>query len=61
MSTTATGRREVARRDDATSSSTRTFRAPIEYVWAAVTEPARLARWIGTWTGDPRRARSTSG
>jgi uncharacterized protein YndB with AHSA1/START domain len=32
---------------------TRTFQAPIEDVWAAVTEPERLARWIGTWTGDP--------
>jgi len=32
---------------------TRTFRAPIEAVWAAVTEPGRLERWIGTWTGDP--------
>ena len=32
---------------------TRQFRAPIETVWAAVTEPARLERWIGTWTGDP--------
>ena len=31
----------------------RTFTAPIEAVWAAVTEPARLARWIGTWEGDP--------
>lgn len=31
----------------------RTFRAPVEDVWAAVTEPARLQRWIGTWTGDP--------
>ncbi|WP_205473566.1 SRPBCC family protein [Nocardioides sp. SYSU D00038] len=31
----------------------RTFAAPIEDVWAAVTEPERLARWIGTWTGDP--------
>lgn len=31
----------------------RTFAAPIEAVWAAVTEPARLERWIGTWTGDP--------
>ncbi len=31
----------------------RSFRAPIEDVWAAVTEPERLARWIGTWTGDP--------
>lgn len=32
---------------------TRTFRAPIEDVWAAVTEPARLERWVGTWSGDP--------
>ncbi len=32
---------------------TRTFNAPIDDVWAAVTEPDRLARWIGTWTGDP--------
>jgi uncharacterized protein YndB with AHSA1/START domain len=32
---------------------TRAFRAPIEDVWAAVTDPERLARWIGTWDGDP--------
>jgi uncharacterized protein YndB with AHSA1/START domain len=32
---------------------TRELRAPIEDVWAAVTEPERLARWIGSWTGDP--------
>lgn len=32
---------------------TRTFPAPIEDVWAAVTESDRLARWIGGWTGDP--------
>jgi len=32
---------------------TRTFAAPIEDVWAAVTEPERLARWIGSWEGDP--------
>jgi uncharacterized protein YndB with AHSA1/START domain len=31
----------------------REFRAPIEDVWAAVTESERLARWIGTWSGDP--------
>ena len=31
----------------------RTFHAPIEHVWAAVTESDRLARWIGTWSGDP--------
>jgi uncharacterized protein YndB with AHSA1/START domain len=32
---------------------TRELRAPIEDVWAAITEPERLARWIGTWEGDP--------
>ncbi len=32
---------------------TRQLRAPIEDVWAAVTEPDRLARWIGRWDGDP--------
>ncbi len=36
---------------------TREFRAPIEDVWAAVTESERLARWIGTWTGDPESGR----
>lgn len=30
---------------------TRTFRAPIEDVWASVTEPERTARWIGPWKG----------
>ncbi|MDO9455945.1 SRPBCC domain-containing protein [Nocardioides sp.] len=32
---------------------TRTFAAPIDDVWAACTEPARMERWIGTWSGDP--------
>ena len=36
---------------------TRQFRAPIEDVWASVTEPARLERWIGTYTGDPAAGR----
>lgn len=36
---------------------TRTFRAPIEDVWAAVTEPERLERWIGTYRGDPGTGR----
>jgi uncharacterized protein YndB with AHSA1/START domain len=31
----------------------RTFAAPVEDVWAAITESDRLARWIGSWTGDP--------
>jgi uncharacterized protein YndB with AHSA1/START domain len=32
---------------------TRSFAAPIDDVWASVTESDRLARWFGTWTGDP--------
>ncbi|MDR7276100.1 SRPBCC family protein [Catenuloplanes atrovinosus] len=31
---------------------TRTFRAPVEDVWASITEPERTARWYGTWTGE---------
>lgn len=49
---TATGRRE--QRGELTYVVLeRSFRAPIDVVWVAVTEPARLARWIGTWSGDP--------
>lgn len=48
----ATGRRaDVEGRDSLVW--TRTFRASLDDVWAAVTEPARLERWIGTWAGDP--------
>jgi uncharacterized protein YndB with AHSA1/START domain len=36
---------------------TREFSAPIGDVWAAVTEPERLERWIGTYTGDPESGR----
>ena len=35
----------------------RTFDAAIDDAWAAVTEPERMARWIGTWTGDPATKR----
>ncbi|WP_405801412.1 SRPBCC domain-containing protein [Streptomyces sp. NBC_01506] len=31
---------------------TRAFALPVEEVWAAVTEPARTARWFGPWEGD---------
>ena len=31
---------------------TRTFRAPLDDVWASLTEPERTARWYGPWTGD---------
>ncbi|WP_329109519.1 SRPBCC family protein [Micromonospora sp. NBC_01699] len=46
---TATGRDLVLRR---------TFRAPIEDVWASVTESERTARWFGPWKGDPAPGRT---
>jgi len=46
------GRREE-RDGGATLVIERTFRAPVGDVWACVTEPERLVRWIGTWAGDP--------
>lgn len=33
---------------------TREFTAPIEDVWASITESERTARWFGPWTGDGR-------
>lgn len=48
----ATGRREQRDGVDQLVLE-RTFRAPIDDVWAAVTDPVRMVRWIGTWTGDP--------
>lgn len=31
----------------------RTYHQPAADVWSALTEPDRVARWMGTWTGDP--------
>lgn len=31
----------------------RTYADPVTHVWAALTEPDRLAQWPGRWTGDP--------
>jgi uncharacterized protein YndB with AHSA1/START domain len=36
----------------------RTFRAPIEDVWASITEPERTARWFGTWSGESGEGRT---
>jgi len=56
-STAGSRPRAVGRREERGAGATlvieRTFRAPVEDVWAAVTESQRLGRWIGTWTGDP--------
>jgi uncharacterized protein YndB with AHSA1/START domain len=43
--------------DHLTLSIDRTFEAPIEDVWAAITEAERLDRWLGTWHGDPKEGR----
>ena len=36
----------------------RTFRAPIEDVWASITESERTARWFGPWQGEPGMGRT---
>lgn len=36
----------------------RTFNAPIEDVWASITESERTARWFGAWTGVPGPGRT---
>ena len=38
----------------------RKFNAPIEDVWASITEPERTARWWGPWTGQPGPGRTIS-
>lgn len=52
MNRIPTGRRERRSFGEAIVLE-RTFAAAVEDVWAAVTEPERLQRWIGTWDGDP--------
>ena len=52
MNASMTGRREE--RDGRTLLVIeRRLRAPVDDVWAACTEPSRMERWIGTWSGDP--------
>lgn len=54
---TPTGPRPTGRREERHGRTylvfERHFRAPIQDVWAAVTESHRMSRWIGEWTGDP--------
>ncbi|WP_104168294.1 SRPBCC domain-containing protein [Arthrobacter sp. SX1312] len=52
MDTTPLGRR-ATRDGEEQLVLTRSFAAPIADVWAACTEPQRMERWIGTWSGDP--------
>lgn len=45
---------QVLRTDDGLRLQfVRTFDAPVEQVWAALTDPERTARWFGRWHGDP--------
>jgi uncharacterized protein YndB with AHSA1/START domain len=37
---------------------TRSFRAPIEDVWASITESERTARWFASWSGEPGPGRT---
>ncbi|MBF6165962.1 SRPBCC family protein [Streptomyces gardneri] len=37
---------------------TRTYRAPIDDVWASVTESDRTARWFGPWEGEAGAGRT---
>jgi uncharacterized protein YndB with AHSA1/START domain len=53
MSVVPSGRIEHDHEGHPTLVITREFQAPIEDVWASVTDSARLERWIGTFTGDP--------
>lgn len=53
MPVRATGRREVRDGADLLVLE-RTLPLPPGELWAAITEPARLAPWIATWDGDPR-------
>ncbi|MCM6776674.1 SRPBCC family protein [Nocardia sp. CDC159] len=51
MTTTPTGRL-LSTPDGRDLELTRTFRAPIDDVWASITESARTARWFGPWEGE---------
>ena len=57
MSTIPSPAQATGRRDDRGGTTSmafqRSFAAPTEDVWAALTEPKRLERWTGTWAGDP--------
>lgn len=39
--------------DEVRLEFTRVLHDPVELVWAALTEPDRVARWLGRWSGDP--------
>lgn len=51
MTPTPTGR-IVPTADGRDLVLTRTFRAPIDDVWASITESERTARWFASWSGE---------
>ena len=53
MSVNPSGRIERTPEGSAVLVLTRDFAADADIVWAAITESDRLARWIGTFSGDP--------
>lgn len=53
MSATSARGRVVRDDDGARLELVGAYAHPVGEVWAALTEPDRLARWIGTVTGDP--------
>ncbi|NHC13862.1 SRPBCC family protein [Motilibacter deserti] len=54
MTTATTPLGQVLRdKDGVRLEFVRTFDAPPADVWDALTDPVRMDRWIGTWTGDP--------
>lgn len=57
MNATPSGRIEHTPDGIAVLVLTRDFPADAEVVWAAITEPDRLARWIGAFSGDPASGR----
>lgn len=40
--------------DGTTLVLTRTVEAPVQQVWACLTRSEQLAKWYGSWSGDPR-------
>lgn len=64
MSTPTTVTGEVSPERDCPSGSSlvsliyrRDFLLPIGEIWAAITDPEKLGRWYGTYTGDPTSGR----
>ena len=60
MTRTPTGTVRTAADGTPELALTRTFRATVEDVWAAVTESDRLARWYGPYVGETGPGRTVA-